>query len=223
MKRLSFRIGLSFVGKMNSSYHVAVVGAGAFGGWTALKLLRRGARVTLLDAWGPGNSRASSGGETRLIRSTYGAHRIYVEMSVRAGELWREEEERWNVQLYQRTGLLWMAEKSDEFVNAAMPLLRDAGVAFEEMTPAAAGQRYPQINFEQVESTMLETEAGALLARRNCRLVAEAFVSEGGTYRQLAAAPYAFVNQVRALPLSDGSNLEADVYVVACRPCMRRL
>ena len=27
-----------------------VVGAGAFGGWTALHLLRRGARVTLLDA-----------------------------------------------------------------------------------------------------------------------------------------------------------------------------
>src|SRR5436190_10503853 len=52
--------------------HVAVVGAGAFGGWSALYLLRKGARVTLLDAWGPGNSRASSGGETRVIRATYG-------------------------------------------------------------------------------------------------------------------------------------------------------
>ncbi|MFQ5790790.1 MAG: FAD-dependent oxidoreductase, partial [Acidobacteriota bacterium] len=51
---------------------VAVIGAGAFGGWTALELLRRGARVTLLDAWGPGNARASSGGETRIIRGTYG-------------------------------------------------------------------------------------------------------------------------------------------------------
>ena len=30
--------------------HVAVVGAGVFGGWTALALLRRGARVTLVDA-----------------------------------------------------------------------------------------------------------------------------------------------------------------------------
>ena len=49
--------------------HIAVVGAGAFGGWTALHLLRQGARVTLLDAWGPGNSRASSGGETRVIRA----------------------------------------------------------------------------------------------------------------------------------------------------------
>ena len=60
---------------------VVVVGAGAFGGWTALYLLRRGARVTLLDAWGPGNSRASSGGETRVIRGTYGPDRVYTRMA----------------------------------------------------------------------------------------------------------------------------------------------
>src|SRR5438105_9247747 len=49
---------------------VVVVGASAFGGWTALCLLRRGASVALIDNWGPGNSRASSGGETRVIRGT---------------------------------------------------------------------------------------------------------------------------------------------------------
>ncbi|HTC24008.1 MAG TPA: FAD-dependent oxidoreductase, partial [Gemmatimonadales bacterium] len=60
---------------------VAVVGAGAFGGWTALHLLRGGARVTLVDAWGPGNSRASSGGETRVIRATYGPRAIYTRLT----------------------------------------------------------------------------------------------------------------------------------------------
>src|SRR6202035_4500860 len=56
---------------------VAVVGAGAFGAFTALALRRLGARVTLIDAWGPGNSRASSGGETRILRAVY-ADKIYV-------------------------------------------------------------------------------------------------------------------------------------------------
>ena len=60
---------------MTPSLRVAVVGAGAFGGWTALHLRRAGALVTLLDAWGPGNSRASSGGETRVIRAIYGPTR----------------------------------------------------------------------------------------------------------------------------------------------------
>jgi glycine/D-amino acid oxidase-like deaminating enzyme len=67
---------------------VLVVGAGAFGGWTALYLRRAGAHVTLVDAWGPGNSRASSGGETRIIRATYGADRPYVALVARALQLW---------------------------------------------------------------------------------------------------------------------------------------
>ncbi|MDP9244863.1 MAG: FAD-binding oxidoreductase, partial [Chloroflexota bacterium] len=40
---------------------VIVIGAGVFGAWTALWLRRGGAEVTLLDAYGPGNSLASSG------------------------------------------------------------------------------------------------------------------------------------------------------------------
>ena len=77
---------------------VAVVGAGAFGGWTALHLQRAGVQVTLVDAWGPGNTRASSGGETRVIRTIYGPTRKYVEMAARALTLWRE----WNRTAGQR-------------------------------------------------------------------------------------------------------------------------
>ena len=69
---------------------VAVVGAGAFGGWTALALRRAGADVILVDAWGPGNARASSGGETRVIRTIYGPTRRHVEMAARAPQLWSE-------------------------------------------------------------------------------------------------------------------------------------
>ena len=74
---------------------VVVFGAGAFGGWTALELRRRGARVTLVDAWGPGNARASSGGETRVIRATYGARTIYTKMAMRAMALWRAHDARY--------------------------------------------------------------------------------------------------------------------------------
>src|SRR4029077_20325868 len=75
---------------MTKQPHVVVVGAGAFGGWTALHLRRSGARVTLLDAWGPGNSRSSSGGETRVIRATYGPRVVYTRLAARALALWQE-------------------------------------------------------------------------------------------------------------------------------------
>ena len=51
---------------------VVVIGAGAFGGWTAYYLRQLGASVRLVDAYGPGNSRATSGDETRGVRSSYG-------------------------------------------------------------------------------------------------------------------------------------------------------
>src|SRR3984885_14195983 len=84
--------------------HVVVVGAGAFGGGTALYLLRGGARVTLVDAWGPGNSRASSGGETRVIRGTYGPDQPYTKMAARAIQLWRENQQSWKMKLMHRLG-----------------------------------------------------------------------------------------------------------------------
>ncbi|HMJ20929.1 MAG TPA: FAD-dependent oxidoreductase, partial [Terriglobales bacterium] len=103
-----------------------VVGAGAFGGWSALQLVQRGAKVTLVDAWGPGNSRASSGGETRTIRATYGpAHLLYVKMVARALRLWQENEQRWNLKLFFRSGALRMAGADDSYERAALPLLQE--------------------------------------------------------------------------------------------------
>src|SRR5437762_5121354 len=100
--------------KTKSGARIAVIGAGAFGGWTALWLARRGARVTLLDAWGPANSRASSGGETRIIRGTYGANQPYTKMAVRATQLWKEHEKRWDHKFLHQTGVLWMVNAGDD-------------------------------------------------------------------------------------------------------------
>jgi sarcosine oxidase len=204
--------------------HIAVVGAGAFGGWTALHLLRQGARVTLLDAWGPGNSRASSGGETRVMRATYGPDRVYVEMVARALQLWRENETRWGLKLYRKTGALWMASKSDGYEKASVPLLRQARLAVEELSLAEVRKRYAQINFEGVAWAIYERDAGYLLARRACEAVLEGFLKEGGEYRQLAATPGTIEGkEMQALVLSDGSTLAADRYVFACGPWLGSL
>src|SRR6266576_4245958 len=74
----------------NKTFDVAVVGAGVFGAWTAYQLSRAGAEVILVDAYGPGNSRASSGGESRMIRMGYGPDQIYTRMAQRSLGLWQE-------------------------------------------------------------------------------------------------------------------------------------
>jgi len=210
---------------MQSNPHLAVVGAGAFGGWTALYLLRRGARVTLIDAWGPGNSRSSSGGETRIIRGTYGPSQPYTKMAARAMRLWKEHESRWGLHLLHRTGVLWMATSSDDqFERSSLPMLREAGIAYEELDGGELGRRWPQINVEDVRWAIHEPDGGFLSARVACQVVVEGFLAEGGEYRQVAVLPHDLETGIRdGLMLSDGSKLVADQYVFACGPWLGKL
>jgi glycine/D-amino acid oxidase-like deaminating enzyme len=195
---------------------IIVVGAGAFGGWTALHLRQQGADVALLDAWGPGNSRASSGGETRVIRAIYGADRVYVEMVKRSYELW---EALGDPSLYVETGALWMHRGDDAYVRSALPILQDLGFIVDKFTVSEAAKRYPQIDFNGVKSVYLERRAGALSARRACGVVRDAFVKAGGSYRTAAVTP----GSLKSISLQDGSKLEADVYVFACGPWLGKL
>ena len=204
--------------------HVAVVGAGAFGGWTALHLRRAGARVTLLDAWGAGNARASSGGETRVIRGIYGGNRRYVELTARAFVLWWEHEERWSRRLYHRTGALWMFGGDDSYARTTLPVLREVGLEVAELAPADAARRYPQIDFAGVGTTFFEIEAGYLLARQACEVVRAGFVAEGGEYLAAAVRPGPTTGGgLRELVLADGTTLSADRFVFACGPWLGEL
>lgn len=210
---------------MHPKPHIAVIGAGAFGGWTALHLLRRGAHVTLLDSWGPGNARSSSGGETRIIRGTYGPSQPYTKMAARALPIWTEHEIRWRRQLLHRTGVLWMATTSDDqFERSSLPMLREAGIAYEELSGREVGNRWPQINVEDVRWAIHEPEGGFLMARIACQAVLEGFVAEGGEYKQVAVLPHDLETGLRdGLRLSDGSRLSADQYVFACGPWLGKL
>jgi sarcosine oxidase len=197
---------------------VAVVGAGALGGWLALWLCRRGARVTLLDAWGPGNSRSSSGGETRVLRGLYGRDGFYTAWTARALALWLEAEAAWGEPLFQRTGAIWLWSGDDSYARKSLPHLAAAGFEATELEVAAAAELYPEISFAGVGSVFHEPQAGYLAARRACRAVARAVAAAGGEVRRVAV-----LGSGAPLVLSDGSRLAADLYVFACGPWLASL
>src|SRR6185295_7457356 len=206
---------------------VVVVGAGAFGGWTALALRRRGVEVVLLDAWGPGNLRSSSGGETRVIRGMYGADRIYVDWVVRSFVMWREAERRSGRRFLHPTGVLWMFSVDDRYARTSIPLLHAAKLPVDELGLDEARRRFPQVRFDGVRTVYFEREAGYLTSRLACQAVRDAFVAEGGDYRQVAAKPPAIHaiehGRLARLDLADGSKVEADAYVFACGPWLGQL
>jgi glycine/D-amino acid oxidase-like deaminating enzyme len=214
---------------MKPKPHIVVVGAGAFGGWTALHLLETGARVTLLDAWGPGNSRVSSGGETRIMRCTYGPDQPYTKLAARSLTLWEKYERRWKRRFLHRTGVLWMvSSRDDAYERGSLETLRDAGIKFQELSTSEMKKRWPQVNFSDVYWGIFEPDCGYLDARGSCQAIVDAFVEQGGTYHQLAVSSDELEtagknSALRSVTLSDGSRLRADQYVFACGPWMGKL
>jgi sarcosine oxidase len=204
---------------------VVVVGAGAFGGWTALHLAQRGASVTLVDAWGAGNARASSGGETRVIRAAYNGQRVYIEMARRALDLWREYEAAWQRPVFRRTGALWMFESADDaFVRASVDLMREVHLTAEELSLADVAKRFPQVRVDGLRRVWWESEAGYLLARESCELVRAACVRAGVDYVTARAAAGPTSNErMSHVALGDGTRLEGDTFVFACGPWLGAL
>jgi glycine/D-amino acid oxidase-like deaminating enzyme len=203
---------------------VVVVGAGAFGGWTALHLAEMGRSVTLVDAYGPGNSRASSGGETRQIRVGYGARENYSRWVLRAFEMWKAREEEWGEKILFPTGRLQLAPRWTEELEATARVFEKLGVPSEVVHHDELRRRYPQMSPEGVELALFEPQAAVLKARHSMRLVADGFRRRGGTILLARSeAPAGAEGALSRLALSGGSTISAGSFVFACGPWLPKI
>jgi sarcosine oxidase len=207
------------------SYDVAVIGAGVFGSWIAYCLRKAGASVLLLDAYGPAHARASSGGESRIIRMGYGPDEIYTRWSLRALPLWQELfAEAGRPELFQRTGVLWIADESarESYARDTITTLTHLRVPFEELSNPDLGHRYPQISIDDTSYGILEPSSGVLMARRAVQCVVDQAQKIGVTY-QIAGAqspkpPSALRTQLRDLTTTVAEKISAATFVFACGP-----
>lgn len=204
---------------------IVVIGAGAFGGWTALHLLRRGYKVTLVDQFGPGNNQSSSGGETRLIRAFYGDQQVYFDMTLRALDLWKQNEPLMGQKVLHQNGLaVFLANSKDIAVDAAVPMYKKAGLTFEKVSVADAAKRWPQVNYSDIDHVMYDPTAGFLESRKGCMVVSDLFAKEGGTFLHQQVKQESIKDgKCASVTLFDDTVLEADSFIFACGPWLIRL
>ena len=98
---------------MSGSSDVVVVGAGVMGAWTALSCRRAGWSTTLIDAYGVGHPRATSGDETRILRSSHGADAFYARWAREARTAWRRFGDEIGQPLFHEVGMLWFARRAE--------------------------------------------------------------------------------------------------------------
>ncbi|MGQ0659315.1 FAD-dependent oxidoreductase [Sphingosinicella sp.] len=203
---------------------VIVVGAGVFGAWTAMKLLEAGRRVTLIDAWGPAHSRASSGGESRMTRAVYGPDEIYTRMAVQSLPEWRALSERAGLPIFEQTGVLFFFGERHPYATAAMELHRRLGLTTRLLDRAEMARRFPAIDFAGVEFGLFEPDFGVLMARRAVQTLVHEFTQAGGHYMQaIVEPPAAGAGPVASVRTAAGETIGAGEFVFAAGPWLPRL
>ena len=211
--------------------HVIVIGAGAWGGWTAYHLRARGAQVTLIDQYGPGNSRSTSGDETRGVRSSYGDRAVgdlWTPWARSAIERWTLFEKEWGpvfkTKFFHQTGDVIMRAADEPFLKKTLELWKANNVPHEVLTGDEARKRYPVIDAHDITIAITEPDAGVVRARASTQAVAAIGQKMGVKLLIGRVKPGEIRNgQMDGVVLTDGTVIRGDSYVFACGPWLRKL
>jgi glycine/D-amino acid oxidase-like deaminating enzyme len=190
---------------------VVIVGAGTFGASLAWRLARGGDDVTLVDQFEPGDARASSGGETRLIRCSHGADADYTASARRARVLWKQLEAESGEELMLECGVAWFAHRDDGWEGASLRTMRALGIPAERLDVAEAARLFPSVRGDDLEFVLFEPEAGVVRAQRAIQILARQTVRHGARLVRSRARP-----DGDTVVLEHGARLEGDVVVWAC-------
>lgn len=214
----------AIITRMSRSADVVVVGAGTFGAWTAWHLRRAGHAVTLVDAFGAGHSRASSGGESRIIRMGYGDRALYSRWALESLPQWKQVlAEAGQPDLFRETGVLWLGRGDDPHVDVTARTLHRLGVTTESIAPEDLRSRFPALDFTDITRVVLEPGSGVLLARRAVDVVATQAVRQGVDYRVASVEPRGLSRRTDSVGLGNGDRLTAGTFVFACGPWLPKL
>ena len=203
---------------------IVIIGAGAFGAWTASHMCRSGRSVLLLDAWSPGHSRSSSGGESRIIRMGYGAAEVYTRMAMRSLDQWQDLFRKSSQPLFHGTGVLWIGRDGDPYSESTRATLESAGVPIQILSAAELAHRYPQMPVSAPNTFgILEPESGALMARRAMAALQGDLIGRGVEYIQAAVQPPSGRGALASVVTAHGERISAGVFVFACGAWLPKL
>jgi glycine/D-amino acid oxidase-like deaminating enzyme len=207
------------IGERAPAPDLLVVGAGVMGAWTALSAQRGGRRTALVDAFGAGHPRSTSGDETRISRSSHGTDDFYPRWSRSSRLAWLAAADAWGTRLFDQAGALWFARREDGFEAASLETLRRLGIQAERLSAVEVRRRWPQVGIADQEWALYEPEAGLLFARRGVIATVTALVHDGGSFAIGDVRP-GRVDGRRLLDVADadGRRVAAGDFVFACGP-----
>ncbi len=143
-------------------FDVIVVGCGAHGSSTSYYLASRGLKTLTLERFALNHSNGSSHGKTRIIRTAYAEHPLYVPLVRKALELWFELQELSGEGVIRLTGGLQVGPPEGSLIRGVMASAKEHGIRCEMMTPREIKDRFPVFSLAEDQTGVFEKIAGIL-------------------------------------------------------------
>jgi len=205
---------------MSEQESVLIVGCGIFGITGALELHQRGHRVTVVDPGPLPTPHASSTDISKAVRNDYADDEIYVSMMDEAFQGWAEWNERWGIELFHRTGMMFMTREEMRpggFEYESFRFLTGRGHSLERVDSDGLRMRFPKWNAEKYVDGYLNpeggwAESGAVVSRliQEARL-AGIEIREGFATQELIWEGASVMGAIS----SEGEEIRADLTLVA--------
>jgi glycine/D-amino acid oxidase-like deaminating enzyme len=215
---------------------LVVLGGGLVGMAAAEAAARLGGdrvRVELYEAAAVGHPGGASIDVNRVLRHAHGDEAHYTRWSIEAVGHWRDLEERSGRTLLLQSGMLWMVHADDRpflhgglerplfgaglsFLQASQRTMQALGLRCELLDGAEVRRRYPLYADPGLGTTLLDAEAGVLMARDSVIALRDLAVRQGvAVHEQMRAVRVRPTPGACAVEFADGSGVEADAVLLA--------
>jgi len=150
-------------------YEAIVVGCGAMGSAASYNLAKRGVKTLVLDRFGLNNTRGSSHGKSRMLRTAYFEDSRYVPLLVRGLELWRELEAACGYQILRMTGGLMIGEPGGRLISGTLASARRHSLPHRTLSSKETMEIFPALRLAEDEESVHEEQAGVLFPEKCVR------------------------------------------------------
>jgi glycine/D-amino acid oxidase-like deaminating enzyme len=179
-----------------------------------------GLSVVMIDQYGPGNPKSSSGGEVRGMRATYGDREHYSRWAIEAMERWKVREAEFGTRLFYQCGGLLVNREWTGQLTATRATFDKLKIPYEVVKHDDLMRRWPQVATETSEFFGFHTPMGGVLkAHDACVAVARSFEKKGGKFivgkAELGGRA---AGRLQTLTLSSGETVSAGTFVIAAGP-----
>ncbi|SFJ77312.1 N-methyl-L-tryptophan oxidase [Thermoflavimicrobium dichotomicum] len=167
---------------MKKHYDVIVVGAGSMGMSAGYYLTKKGLNVLLIDAYDPPHTYGSHHGDTRIIRHAYGEGRQYVQLVLRAQELWDQLAEESGYSLFAKTGVLCIGPQHTPFMDEMIASANEFSLPLEILSHDEIRYRWRGIFVPEGFIGCFEKRAGVLFSEECLRAYRQLALSNGAEF-----------------------------------------